>query len=123
MLSRTLRASPLGGLKLVARPPAVRAVSTDAASASVVSGTLPDGHDTPFKVQLSRQVFEGYNLDIPSLEMQTTRSELRQMYHNMISIRYVDFAWWWRKKRLGDCSGGIVTIGLRDSLAGVGLRC
>jgi hypothetical protein len=34
-------------------------------------------------------VFEGYELEAPSTELQETKSQLRQMYFDMTTIRYV----------------------------------
>ena len=45
--------------------------------------------DQPFEVRLSDESFETYEIDPPSYTMQTTKKELKQMYYDMVSIRYV----------------------------------
>jgi hypothetical protein len=45
--------------------------------------------EQPFTVTLPNGVFEGYELDTPSTELQVTKSQLRQMYFDMTTIRYV----------------------------------
>jgi pyruvate dehydrogenase E1 component alpha subunit len=39
-------------------------------------------------VQLSDESFETYELDPPSYTLDTTKKELKQMYYDMVSIRY-----------------------------------
>lgn len=48
--------------------------------------------DKPFTIKLNPASFEGYELDVPSLEFQTTKAEMKQMYYDMTSIRYKLFA-------------------------------
>lgn len=44
--------------------------------------------DKPFSVRLSDESFETYELDPPPYTLETTKKELKQMYHDMVSIRY-----------------------------------
>jgi pyruvate dehydrogenase E1 component alpha subunit len=44
--------------------------------------------DKPFTVRLSDESFETYELDPPPYTLQTTKRELKQMYHDMVSIRH-----------------------------------
>ena len=44
--------------------------------------------DKPFQVQLSDESFETYELDPPPYTLDTTKKELKQMYYDMVSIRY-----------------------------------
>ena len=45
--------------------------------------------DEPFQVTLSDESFETYELDPPPYTLQVTKNELKQMYRNMVVIRYV----------------------------------
>lgn len=45
--------------------------------------------DKPFPVKLSDESFETYELDPPPYTLTTTKKELRQMYFDMVSVRYV----------------------------------
>ncbi|KAJ2965957.1 hypothetical protein NQ176_g10368 [Zarea fungicola] len=66
---------------------AARSVTTDAASASL-STTVPQSDDEHFLVNLSDESFETYELDPPSYTIEVTKKELKQMYYDMVSIRY-----------------------------------
>lgn len=44
--------------------------------------------DKPFTVRLSDESFETYELDPPPYTMQTTKKELKQIYYDMVTIRY-----------------------------------
>jgi len=55
--------------------------------ADIVLRTQED--DKPFEVRLSDESFETYELDPPPYTLKTTKRELKQMYHDMVSIRYV----------------------------------
>lgn len=44
--------------------------------------------DTEFEVQLSEESFETYELDPPQYNLTTTKKELKQMYRDMVAIRY-----------------------------------
>jgi pyruvate dehydrogenase E1 component subunit alpha len=50
---------------------------------------LAQKDDEPFDVRLSDESFETYELDPPSYTMQTTKAELKQMYYDMVAVRYV----------------------------------
>jgi pyruvate dehydrogenase E1 component alpha subunit len=45
--------------------------------------------DKPFEVQLSDESFETYELDPPPFNLHTTKKELKQMYYDMVAVRYV----------------------------------
>jgi hypothetical protein len=42
----------------------------------------------PFQVLLSDESFETYELDPPPYTLDTTKKELKQMYYDMVAIRY-----------------------------------
>ena len=42
----------------------------------------------PFEVRLSDESFETYELDPPSYTLNTTKAELKQMYYDMVAVRY-----------------------------------
>lgn len=44
--------------------------------------------DKPFTVRLSDESFETYELDPPPYTMETTKKELKQIYYDMVTIRY-----------------------------------
>lgn len=48
--------------------------------------------DKPFPVKLSDEAFETYELDPPPYTLNTTKKELKQMYYDMVSVRYVSLA-------------------------------
>jgi pyruvate dehydrogenase E1 component alpha subunit len=93
-----------------------RSVTTDAASSHAEKEDVPevgivrlndlvgsDGNmscanermqedDKPFQVKLSDESFETYELDPPPYTLDTTKKELKQMYYDMVSIRFVQLA-------------------------------
>lgn len=44
--------------------------------------------DKPFEVRLSDESFETYELDPPAYTLDTTKAELKQMYYDMVAVRY-----------------------------------
>ncbi|OJD14026.1 pyruvate dehydrogenase (acetyl-transferring) E1 component, alpha subunit [Emergomyces pasteurianus Ep9510] len=91
MFSRVIRArqvAPLGRKTFV--PVVRRTVTTDAASAHAEA--IPAEEDKPFTVKLSDESFETYELDPPPYTLETTKKELKQMYHDMVSIRRMEMA-------------------------------
>lgn len=48
--------------------------------------------EKPFDVRLSDEAFETYELDPPSYTIQTTKKELKQMYYDMVAVRYAPLA-------------------------------
>jgi hypothetical protein len=44
--------------------------------------------DQPFEVRLSDESFETYELDPPPYTLDTTKAELKQMYYDMVAVRY-----------------------------------
>jgi pyruvate dehydrogenase E1 component alpha subunit len=69
-----------------------RTVTTDAASSHAEKEDVPDEDDKPFQVKLSEESFETYNLDPPPYTLNTTKKELKQMYHDMVSVRRMEMA-------------------------------
>jgi pyruvate dehydrogenase E1 component alpha subunit len=65
----------------------VRSVTTDAASSSL-KHSVPKSDDEPFQINLSDESFETYELDPPSYSLETTKKELKDMYRDMVLIRY-----------------------------------
>lgn len=51
----------------------------------------PQSDDQPFEVRLSDEAFETYELDPPPYTLETTKKELKQMYYDMVAVRY-DFS-------------------------------
>jgi pyruvate dehydrogenase E1 component alpha subunit len=47
--------------------------------------------DQPFEVRLSDEAFETYELDPPPYTLETTKKELKQMYYDMVAVRYEFF--------------------------------
>ncbi|PGG99274.1 pyruvate dehydrogenase (acetyl-transferring) E1 component, alpha subunit [Helicocarpus griseus UAMH5409] len=91
MFSRAIRATqaaPLARKGFV--PLARRSVTTDAASAHAEA--IPAEEDKPFTVRLSDESFETYELDPPPYTLETTKKELKQMYHDMVTIRRMEMA-------------------------------
>jgi pyruvate dehydrogenase E1 component alpha subunit len=64
--------------------------------ATVICTNSTDGvvqeDDKPFQVKLSDESFETYELDPPPYTLDTTKKELKKMYYDMVSIRFVDTA-------------------------------
>jgi pyruvate dehydrogenase E1 component alpha subunit len=48
----------------------------------------PQSDDQPFEVRLSDEAFETYELDPPPYTLETTKKELKQMYYDMVAMRY-----------------------------------
>lgn len=46
--------------------------------------------DKPFQIKLSDESFETYELDPPPYTLETTKKELKQMYYDMVTIRYIN---------------------------------
>lgn len=44
--------------------------------------------DQPFEIRLSDEAFETYELDPPPYTLETTKKELKQMYYDMVTVRY-----------------------------------
>ncbi|KAF8542624.1 dehydrogenase E1 component-domain-containing protein [Trichophaea hybrida] len=95
MLARSFRCARLAApirSQFVARPFAFRTVTTDAASASIDKNAVPSEDDKPFTIKLSTDSFETYELDLPPMEMETTKNQMKQMYFDMTSIRRMEMA-------------------------------
>jgi len=72
--------------------PALRTVTTDAASSHAEKDDVPEEDDKPFQVKLSDEAFETYELDPPPYTLDTTKKELKQMYYDMVAIRRMEMA-------------------------------
>ncbi|KAL6414807.1 Pyruvate dehydrogenase E1 component subunit alpha-like protein [Ilyonectria robusta] len=88
MLSRALRVPRAVPLRAVPAAISARSVTTNAASASL-SHSVPQSDDERFAINLSDESFETYELDPPPYTLEVTKKELKQMYYDMVSIRYV----------------------------------
>lgn len=44
--------------------------------------------DKPFEIRLSDEAFETYELDPPPYTLDVTKKELKQMYYDMVAVRY-----------------------------------
>jgi pyruvate dehydrogenase E1 component subunit alpha len=53
---------------------------------------IPESDDEHFTIQLPSEAFEFYNIEPPSLAMQVTKRELRQLYTDMVVIRRLELA-------------------------------
>jgi hypothetical protein len=53
-----------------------------------VMADAPQSDDQPFEVRLSDEAFETYELDPPPYTLETTKKELKQMYYDMVAVRY-----------------------------------
>lgn len=49
---------------------------------------LQQEDDKLFTVRLSDESFETYELDPPPYTLETSKKELKQMYYDMVAIRY-----------------------------------
>lgn len=49
---------------------------------------LLQSEDEPFQVNLSDESFETYELDPPPYTIEVTKKELKQMYYEMVCVRY-----------------------------------
>jgi len=72
--------------------PALRTVTTDAASSHAEKDDVPEEDDKPFQVKLSDEAFETYELDPPPYTLDTTKKELKKMYYDMVAIRRMEMA-------------------------------
>ncbi|KAH6668919.1 dehydrogenase E1 component-domain-containing protein [Halenospora varia] len=120
---RTSRAAPLRSNAFSRAALVKRTVTTDAASAHADKDSVPEEDTKPFQVQLSDESFETYELDPPSYTLDTTKAELKQMYHDMVSVRRMEMAadrLYKEKKIRGFChlSTGqeAVAVGIEHSL-------
>ena len=80
---------PVAPIAPIAPIAALRSVTTNAASSHVEKSAVPDAEDQPFTVNLSDESFETYELDPPPYTLQVTKKELKQMYYDMVVVRYV----------------------------------
>ncbi|CAG8973017.1 hypothetical protein HYALB_00007866 [Hymenoscyphus albidus] len=125
MFSRTLRtshvAAPLRNNAFSRTTLVKRTVTTDAATAHAEA--VPAEDTKPFQVTLSDESFETYELDPPPYTLNTTKKELKQIYHDMVSVRRMEMAadrLYKEKKIRGFChlSTGqeAVAVGIEHSL-------
>ncbi|KAJ9290986.1 hypothetical protein DTO021C3_1580 [Paecilomyces variotii] len=53
-------------------------------------GNIPTASDKPFRVPLDDDAFETYNFDPPPYYLETTKDHLKQLYHDMLTIRCLE---------------------------------
>lgn len=53
---------------------------------------IPTEDDKPFKVPISEDSFETYQFDPPQYSLETTKSQLKQLYYDMTLIRRMELA-------------------------------
>ncbi|RJE18383.1 Pyruvate dehydrogenase [Aspergillus sclerotialis] len=53
---------------------------------------IPAEDDRPFKVPISEDSYDTYNLDPPPYSVETTKNQLKQLYHDMMTIRRMELA-------------------------------
>ncbi|EWC47013.1 mitochondrial pyruvate dehydrogenase E1 component subunit alpha [Drechslerella stenobrocha 248] len=94
MLASQSRRAALASLRSSSRKPLtvvpLRTVTTEAAGWKV--GNVPADPDAKFNIKLQDETFDAYNIEPPSLEMQTTKNELKAMYKDMASVRRMEMA-------------------------------
>lgn len=79
---------------------AVRSLQTSADATSLI-GTLPESATEPFKIALHPEYFQTHRCDTPSLEYETTKDGLVEMYRNMVTMRRMEMA----ADQVSDCPG------------------
>ncbi|KAI9846440.1 MAG: alpha subunit of pyruvate dehydrogenase [Sclerophora amabilis] len=95
MLSRALRPGRTLYSRRNAAVPlarARRAVTTDAASSHADKENVPEDDEQSFPVNLSDESFETHELDPPPYTLDVTKSQLKRMYFDMVSIRRMEMA-------------------------------
>lgn len=70
---------------------AARSIQTTADAMSLI-GTLPESATEPFKIQLHPEYFQTHRCDMPSLEYETTKEKLVEMYKEMVTMRRMEMA-------------------------------
>lgn len=70
---------------------AARSIQTTADATSLI-GTLPESATEPFKIQLHPEYFQTHRCDMPSLEYETTKEKLVEMYKEMVTMRRMEMA-------------------------------
>lgn len=94
MLASQSRRAALTAFRSASRKPLtvvpLRGITTDAAEWKV--GNVPEGHDETFTIKLAADSFDPYSIEPPSLELQTTKNELKSMYRDMAVVRRMEMA-------------------------------
>ncbi|KAL4919874.1 dehydrogenase E1 component-domain-containing protein [Aspergillus aurantiobrunneus] len=90
MLSRIVR--PKGTLPLQARVQAPSKTGRRFLAHVANIEDIPAEEDRPFEVPISEDSFETYNFDPPQYSLETTKSQLKQLYHDMTMIRRMEVA-------------------------------
>ena len=70
---------------------AVRSLQTSADATSLI-GTIPESATEPFKIALHSEYFQTHRCDTPSLEYETTKDGLVEMYKQMVTMRRMEMA-------------------------------
>ncbi|PYH46557.1 putative pyruvate dehydrogenase E1 component alpha subunit [Aspergillus saccharolyticus JOP 1030-1] len=60
--------------------------------ANIAADDIPTGDDQPFKVSIAEDSYETYNLEPPPYTLETTKRQLKQLYHDMFTIRRMELA-------------------------------
>jgi pyruvate dehydrogenase E1 component alpha subunit len=102
MFSRAVRISRVAPLRAAQRAQATsivtrRTVTTNAASAEVDKSSIPQAEEEPFHIKLNDESFETYELDPPPYTLEVTKKQLKDMYRDMVVVRY---AWTAQKHRM-----------------------
>ncbi|KAI5357177.1 Putative dehydrogenase, E1 component, thiamine diphosphate-binding protein [Septoria linicola] len=92
MLARFSSRAATAPVRSLRYAPAVRNVTTDAASSHAEKSDVPAEDDKPFQVRLSDEAFETYEMDPPEYTLDTTKNELKQMYYDMVAVRRMEMA-------------------------------
>lgn len=53
---------------------------------------IPSEDDRPFSVPIPEDSYETYNFDPPPYSIETTKNQLKQLYHDMVMIRRMELA-------------------------------
>ncbi|CRG90812.1 pyruvate dehydrogenase E1 component subunit alpha [Talaromyces islandicus] len=57
---------------------------------TTASSSIPRGDDEPFTVSVPNDSFDTYNIDPPPYTLETSKSQLRQLYKDMATIRRLE---------------------------------
>ncbi|CAG98332.1 Pda1 [Kluyveromyces lactis] len=101
----------------------VRNFSKNVRALSQVADETKPGDDDLVQIDLPETSFEGYLLDVPELSYQTTKSNLLQMYKDMIIVRRMEMACdalYKAKKIRGFCHSSVgqeaIAVGIENAI-------